>query len=218
MPAAINPFDNPEVAARYEDWYSGSGRRADVLEKRVLGKLLSGFPQARSALEIGCGTGHFTRWLASNDLEVTGLDISAAMLDEARKLNGLTYVEGDALNLPFPDRSFDLTAIITTLEFVPDPALALAEAVRVARQGLILGVLNRTSLLTRRYRASGKPIWRSARFFSPAELAGLVRKAAGPRLRGIRWRTTLWPLPLVTDLPLPWGGFIGMVAGLTDAV
>jgi len=212
----VNPFDQPDVAAKYEDWYGGSGTRADFLEKRVLKKMLAAFPESRTALEIGCGTGHFTRWMATQRLTVTGLDISAAMLSEARKLNSVTYVDGDALDLPFAARAFDLTALITTLEFVADPLRALVEAVRVSRQGLILGVLNRWSLLARRYRASGKPVWQSARFFSPFELIGLVQKAAGPRLRRIHWRTTLWPLPLLHDLPLPWGGFIGLAACLSD--
>lgn len=194
-PPSINPFDEPEVAARYEEWYTGPGRRADLLEKRLLGKLLVGFPHARTALEIGCGTGHFTRWLAAQGLEATGLDISAAMLGEARKLDGLSYVEGDALHLPFVDRSFDLALLITTLEFVADPLRALTEAIRVARQGLILGVLNSWSLLTLKYRRSGKPLWKAARFFGPRELARLVRRAAGGRFGGAHWRTTIWPIP-----------------------
>ena len=131
-------------------------------------------------------------------------------------LNGLTYVRGDALNLPFMGRTFDLALPITTLELVADPLRAVTEAVRVARLGLILGVLNRWSLTARRYRTSGKPTWQSARFFSPFGLTSLVRDAAGPRLRDIRWRTTLWPLPLVRDLPLPWGGFIGLGATLAE--
>jgi SAM-dependent methyltransferase len=212
----INPFDAAEVAARYEDWYSGPGQRADYLEKCLLEKLLANFPRARTALEIGCGTGHFTRWLQSKNLEPTGLDISAAMLAEARRLNGLTYVMGDAVSLPFTDRSFDLALLITTLEFVADPVQVLTEAVRVARQGLILGVLNRTSLLALKYRRSGKAHWKSARFFGPLELARLVRVAAGRRFRDVRWRTTIWPIPWVTDLPLPFGGFIGMAACLAD--
>jgi SAM-dependent methyltransferase len=212
----INPFDEPALAARYEHWYGGPGRQADNLEKRLLGKLLAGFPQANTALEIGCGTGHFARWLAEKKLHVAGLDISAPMLAEARRLNGLTYLKGNALDLPFVDRSFDLTLLITTVEFVPDPLRALTEAVRVARQGIILGVLNRWSLLALNYRRSGKPLWKSARFFTPWELARLVRVAAGTRFRGVRWRTTVWSIPWMPDLPLPWGGFIGLAARLTN--
>lgn len=211
-----NPFDDPALAGRYEAWYAGEGRFADLLEKALLGKLLDRFPDARSILEVGCGTGHFTRWLAERGLDAVGVDISEPMLEEARRRGGPKYSHGDALSLPFADRSTDVTALITTLEFLPDTARALAEAIRVARQGVILGVLNRWSLLALRYRSSGKDMWRSARFFGPWELAGLARRAAGPRARTVVWRTTLWPVPGVRDLPLPWGGFIGMAVQLHE--
>lgn len=174
------------------------------------------FPRARSVLEVGCGTGHFTRWMAERKLDAVDLDISEPMLNEARRLGGPRYLPGDALSLPFADRSYDVAVLITTLEFLPDPARALAEAVRVVRQGVLLGVLNRWSLLTLRYRLSGKAMWQSARFFGPWELAKMVRRAAGRRAKTVVWRTTLWPISGVRDLPLPWGGFIGMVVQLHE--
>lgn len=212
----VNPFADPSVASRDEDWYAGSGREADVLEKRLLGKLLSDFPKVRSVLEVGCGTGHFSRWLSERGLAVTGLDVSWPMLLEARRLQSPPCVQGDAQALPFTDRSINLVALITTVEFVENPLRALEEAVRVARQGLILGVLNRRSLLAFHYRISGKALWQSAHFSSVGELKRLVVHAAGGRLQSVRWRTTLWPLLRLPDVPLPWGGFIGLVAQLRD--
>lgn len=213
---ALNPFDDPALANRYEAWYAGEGRKADVLEKALLGKLLDRFSGARSVLDVGCGTGHFTRWMAQRGLDAVGADISRSMLSEARRRGGVRYVSGDALSLPFPDRSYDLTALITALEFLPDPARALSEAVRVARQGIVLGVLNWWSLLALRRRLSRKTPWQSARFFGPGELAKLVGEAAGRRTQAVVWRTTLWPIPRVRDLSLPWGGFIGMVVQLKE--
>lgn len=212
--SAQNPFDSPELAARYESWYSGPGRRADVLEKCVLKKLLRRL-DGRTILEIGCGTGHFTRWLRTIGFEVTGLDSSAAMLEQARSHKGDEYICGNALALPFGDRSFDIAAMITTLEFVGAPRTALREAFRISRSGLLLGVINRQSLLARKYCRSGNPLWNSAEFFSPRELEEMIRMVAGQRLESIHWRTTLWPLPLVRDLRLPWGGFIGLAARWT---
>jgi ubiquinone/menaquinone biosynthesis C-methylase UbiE len=205
----VNPFDNPQLVARYEAWYAGSGRRADRLEKHLLGRLLGDFPRARSILEVGCGTGHFTRWMAQRGLAATGLDVSQAMLAEAARMGGPTYVAGDAGQLPFHDQSFDLVALITTLEFLPDPERALIEADRVARHGLLLGVLNRQSWLGRQRQRERQPPWDAANLFTVRELISLVRRATGAEAR-IHWRTTLWPLGFPGSLPLPWGGFIGM--------
>lgn len=102
--------------------------------------------------------------------------------------------------------------MITTVEFVENPLRTLEEAVRVARQGLILGVLNRRSLLVLQYRISGKDVWRAAHFYSVGELKRLVVQAAKGRFQSLRWRTTLWPIPHLPDLPVPWGGFIGLAA------
>lgn len=210
----FNPFDNRAVADSYEKWYAGRGRRSDRLEKRLLAGLLAGFPQVASALEVGCGTGHFTRWLTQRGFEVVGLDVSSLMLAEARKYDGVRYIPGDALALPFEGRSFDLVALITTLEFVAVPQRALNEAVRVARSGLLLGVLNRCSALAVKRRRSASAPWDVARFFSPGELLRLVRESAAERFLQVRWRTTLWPIPGLGSLRLPWGGFIGMLVQL----
>jgi SAM-dependent methyltransferase len=214
MPSSAHPFLNADQARTYESWYSGPGRRADTFEKRLLRWCIGQFPDARSILEVGCGTGHFSRWFAGLGFEVIGLDNSPAMLREARAHGTGSYVEGNATALPMLPRSIDLVALITALEFIRDPVDALSEAMRVARQGLILGVLNRTSLLGWRRKRAGEPVWSAATFFSPAELLGRVRQAGGDRVRSIRWRTTLWPRPLTGSLPLPWGAFIGMAVKL----
>ncbi len=136
-------FDE-HVARDYEAWYEqGFGRFASRQEEALLHQLLQRFPGASSLLEVGCGTGHFIRWFAQQGFQVTGLDTSPAMLEQARLRNGTSYLLGDALALPFENQRFDLVALITTLEFVTDPV----QAMRVARQGLLLGVLNRSSLL-----------------------------------------------------------------------
>lgn len=117
----VNPFADPAIVAGYESWYEMVGRRADCLEKVLLKQLVAGFPRAYTMLEVGCGTGHFTRWFSKLGLWAVGLDVSPAMLAEARRLGSPPCVQGDALALPFPDGAFDLVILITTLEFVADP-------------------------------------------------------------------------------------------------
>ena len=209
-----NPFADPAIVAGYEAWYQTTGRRADRLEKTLLRRLLTGFSGSSTILEVGCGTGHFTRWFSEWGLQAAGLDLSQPMLVEAIRLGNSSCVRGDGLALPFPTDAFDLVAMITTLEFTPNPAHALAEALRVARCGLILGVLNRQSGLGRQLRRAGGPIWEAARFFTPAELVHLVRRAADERQMKVLWRTTLWSL-WSKPLPLPWGGFIGVAVMLS---
>lgn len=203
-----NPFADPALVTGYEKWYGTIGWRADRLEKKLLAQLLTGFPEARTLLEVGCGTGHFTRWFSEHGLHALGLDVSSAMLAEAMRLGSPPCLLGDGLTLPFGQSAFDLAAMITTLEFIADPLGALREAIRVARFGLILGVINRHSLLARQLKRSGRPPWPAARLYSPQELSELVRRAAG-RDCGVVWRTTLWPV-VPWSSPGPGGGFIGM--------
>jgi SAM-dependent methyltransferase len=207
--ATLNPFADPDSVSGYEAWYQDKGRRADRLEKALLKWLLARFPRADTLLEVGCGSGHFTRWFGELGFQAVGLDRSRPMLAEAMRLGSPSSVRADALWLPFSSGALDLVVLITTLEFVVDPVQALAEALRVARQGLILGILNRRSLLGWQLKVRGGPIWGEARFCTPTELTYLVQRAAGGRQIEVVWRTTLWPV-CPTSLPLPWGGFIGM--------
>jgi len=100
-------------------------------------------------LDIGCGTGTLMVMAgrrAPSDL-IVGLDVSTGMLERAlRKLekSGLKYrtelVLGDAEAQPFRGSSFGACTCTGTLRFIPDPALALREAMRVLQEGGSLGL------------------------------------------------------------------------------
>jgi demethylmenaquinone methyltransferase/2-methoxy-6-polyprenyl-1,4-benzoquinol methylase len=97
-------------APEYDDCWLGRGlyserHRPDWEEDRAqLEGWIAELPPAKT-LDVACGTGFMTRHLRG---EVVGLDQSEAMLDVARaQATGATFVQGDALDLPFPDRSFD---------------------------------------------------------------------------------------------------------------
>jgi SAM-dependent methyltransferase len=139
-----------------------------------------------------------------------GLDRSLPMLRQASdSTRRIGWVLGEASALPFGDRSFDVVSFVTTLEFLPDPRRALVEATRVARRGIVLGVLNRRSMLGRRLGRKGGPIWGGAHLFSPGELRRLVAAAVAGRAHRVVVRTALRPC-LSGPLPLPWGGFLAM--------
>jgi ubiquinone/menaquinone biosynthesis C-methylase UbiE len=202
-----------EQAKRYEDWYTTPfGRRADRVEKEILRGLLSDFAECRPLLDVGCGTGHFTDWFADLGLSAVGLDWAPSMLSFARdRRPDIPFLLGDATCLPFGEAAFDVVALVTVLEFLDSPEAALQEAGRVARHGLLLGVLNSLSpvALWRRVRRAAS--YRRARFFSPAQLQRLLRTSLGCRTMDIRWRTGLYPVPwLDRCTALPFGAFVGL--------
>lgn len=92
---------------------------------------------AARVLLTGAGTGlDFPLLPARHDY--VALDITAAMLAKAgpRSVNlNMALVQGDSMELPFADRSFDCVVLHLIVAVVPQPARALAEAARVLRQG-----------------------------------------------------------------------------------
>lgn len=99
---------------------------------------------AKSALDAGCGEGFAMRQvLAHSGASVVGLDGSPGALQVASRLNHRrSFVAGDLLELPFPDRSFDLVICMEVLEHLDQPSAGLAELCRVSRRWLLLSVPN----------------------------------------------------------------------------
>jgi ubiquinone/menaquinone biosynthesis C-methylase UbiE len=86
-------------------------------------------------LDLGCGTGVVARLLRDRlgaAARITGVDVSAPMIAKARELAPeIDWREGNAMQLPFADASFDLVLCQQMLQFVPDPAVAVREIHRV---------------------------------------------------------------------------------------
>lgn len=211
------------VAAQgYEAWYQTPAGGANAAEEeRALGAMLATLPQAETVLEVGCGTGHFTRWLAdtAHYSRVLGVDPSPGMLAVARAAGGSSqYLRAAAEALPFAAASVDVVVFITTLEFLPDPERALQEAARVARQGLVLGVLNRASPLGLRRTVAAwfRPsVYRAAEMSTVGSLGRLLQRALPGQVQVVHWTTALWPRGTPRPLRrLPCGGFIALAAAL----
>jgi SAM-dependent methyltransferase len=99
----------------------------------------AGVTEGDRVLDVGSGTGALSAAAAAiESVQVTGIEPSAAYVRYAREHAKGRFEVGDALALPFPDTSFDLTLSMLVLNFVPDPAAALQQMIRVTRPGGIV--------------------------------------------------------------------------------
>ncbi len=141
-----------DSAPSYDKWYEGKmGAFADGVQTELALKLFK--PVAgMHVLDVGCGTGNFSLKLARLGLKVTGIDVSAEMLNVAKKkaeAQDLTinFLEMDAQNMEFPDGFFDGVFSLAALEFIQKPDKALDEMFRVLKKDgrLLIGTINRNS-------------------------------------------------------------------------
>jgi ubiquinone/menaquinone biosynthesis C-methylase UbiE len=106
------------------------------------GYLLPHLAPGMSLLDVGCGPGTITADLAArlDPGQVVGLDGSAEVIDEARRLAangppGLTFEVGDLFDLDYEDGTFDVVHAHQVLQHLGDPVAALVEMKRVCRPG-----------------------------------------------------------------------------------
>jgi len=97
-------------------------------------------PKALHWLDAGCGNGAFTEEIVARcaPAAVAAIDPSGEQIAFARTRPGTTMAQfqvGDAQKLPFDDGSFDIAIMALVISFIPDPAKAVAEMVRVVRLG-----------------------------------------------------------------------------------
>ncbi|MHB1565501.1 MAG: class I SAM-dependent methyltransferase [Acidiferrobacter sp.] len=160
-------------AATYNAWYeTPRGRWIGATEFRLLSRRLR-LQTGETLLDVGCGTGWFTRRFAHAGALVTGIDANPDSLTFARRQGpaSIRWIMGDARNLPFGDRSFDRAVSVAALCFVDDEQRAVAEMVRVTRQRFAIGWLNRTSLLHHhKGQGAGSGAYQGARWHDSREL------------------------------------------------
>ena len=163
---------------QYDAWYdTPRGQWIGNTEYGLVRSLLA-LQLGDTVLDVGCGTGWFTRRVAGDGAQVVGLDRDAEALAFAgqRDAGGTSYVHGDATALPFADAAFDAVMSVTALCFVEQWLRAFAEIVRVSRRRVVLGLLNRHSLLwLGKGRHGGSGAYQGAHWHTRAEIGNVLR-------------------------------------------
>lgn len=133
--------DQSEIAAAYNDWaetYDIVQNHTRDLAAKVLRQVNLDL-DGRKVVEVGCGTGRNTTWLAESAAEIVGLDFSEEMLAQARsRVNDprVRFVQHDArMTWPLANASADVVIAMLILEHVENLAPVFAEAARVLSSG-----------------------------------------------------------------------------------
>jgi len=133
------PGPTESIRAGYDRWaavYDHDLNPLPALEEPVVRRLV-GDPQGLKVVDLGCGTGRHTLWLARSGAIVTAVDFSSAMLAEARAKPGaetVRFLSHDlATPLPLPSGEFDLAVSGLVLEHLRDLRGFFREMRRVVR-------------------------------------------------------------------------------------
>ncbi len=198
-------FDFGSIADEYDAWYeTPAGWAYDRVQKADVRRFLRRRRPGSRLLDVGCGTGHWSRFFASLGYAVVGLDISKRMIETAKAktpAGHCVFEVADACNMPLRNSSFDVVAAMATLEFVPDVYSALTEMFRCVKSGgrVLIGTLNRLAPINLHRLAEEKQPYVSGRLLAPDELRdllepfGRVRMVASSEVSSNRavgqWRT-----------------------------
>ncbi len=125
-------FDNIAHRDAFHFWHIG---RREILVRHIARFIPKS--QEHLVLDVGCGPGGNIGILKPFG-RVTGLDQSTYGLSYAKDKGYEKLLEGDLLNLPFPDESFDMVSSLDVFEHIQDDTTAMRECMRVLKAGGIL--------------------------------------------------------------------------------
>jgi ubiquinone/menaquinone biosynthesis C-methylase UbiE len=187
------------MSAESEDHaISGWSRTGLLLRLRAYTEVLPllQLPEGALVLDLGSGSGVYSRMLSSRGYRVVAADFASGVLAKARERNGPSgaagFVSGDACRLPFAGGVFDHVVCIGLFQSLERSDRALGESIRTLKPGgsICLMTLNRRELKTRIGRAlgrdecivvNGRPRPR-LETYDPSRLAGQMRAAGFQRL------------------------------------
>jgi ubiquinone/menaquinone biosynthesis C-methylase UbiE len=118
--------------------------RSKAMTDRVTHELMADLSGARPgqwALDLACGPGFIALALAARGAQTIGIDLTPAMLEQARALRAernllhTQFLAGDVERLPFADQTFDIVTARAIVHHLPQPLVVLREAARVCRPG-----------------------------------------------------------------------------------
>jgi SAM-dependent methyltransferase len=116
--------------------YDLERRLAVVFDDLLAGRSLTGL----RVLDVGCGTGHFSREAQRRGAVVTSLDIGIELLRRTRAGGATGAVAGDAGALPFRDGTFDVVISSECIEHTASPERSVSEMLRVLEAGGLLAL------------------------------------------------------------------------------
>lgn len=131
-------MDNQQAYNTWAGSYDTVANRTRDLEARALRTMLSGYERNR-VLEIGCGTGKNTVWLAAGAEEMTCLDFSAEMLLQAKQKTDAAHVQFRQVDIrePWPVAAghYDLVSTSLVLEHIADLDFIFAQVAKALQPG-----------------------------------------------------------------------------------
>jgi 2-polyprenyl-6-hydroxyphenyl methylase / 3-demethylubiquinone-9 3-methyltransferase len=143
--AVLRPVNNDIYEALGERWYAADDDPVALLraESRLRNPWLAARLRERCGdgarvLDVGCGAGFLSNYLAREGFEASGIDASPESLAVATRhdeTRGVRYQIGNALSLPYANASFDAVCAMDFLEHVEDPGAVVEECSRVLRPG-----------------------------------------------------------------------------------
>jgi len=139
MSSTTDPFSQFKAAQR-EGWALFAPLAAFTTTAAASLLLVAPVREGAELLDVACGTGVVAITAASRGARVRGLDLSPALLEDARRNSGILgteiqFIEGDVENMPYSDATFDVVLSQFGHIFAPRPEVAVKEMLRVLKPG-----------------------------------------------------------------------------------
>ncbi|EJR55595.1 hypothetical protein IIM_00687 [Bacillus cereus VD107] len=127
--------------------YTYANRNAHISWREAINNIVD--VQNKRIIDIGCGGGIYTKELAlMGATNVIGLDFSKEILQAAKEncssFPNISFIHGDAHNIPFPDETFDIVISRAVIHHLQDIPTFLSEASRILKKDGLLILQDRT--------------------------------------------------------------------------